>query len=300
MSLPTNRRFATQLFNSLAALSSPDPVAAVAEDEQDPNPLDSVPDAVKKQLLSLQVLFPNEFVPALDVLDRRLVTRFRVRSSPAVSVHQEEGAHHGDYPQDVTMQLADEQEGDQMQINDDARYKENTPTLDVSVRNEEATTTTPDQHINSSYDDNDQDSKVLTYYVRSAQHHRSSRYTTTSSHDPTPTYQVRLAAWNCSCPAFTFAAFPAVPDSTPHTTPVDPCNQVPASNAHDDNDDDDTVPDKTWCFGGVSLGNDMPPVCKHLLACLLAERCTHLFARFVHDAWVSVDEAAGWAAGWGD
>lgn len=95
--LPTNRRFLTRLFNSLAAPpapSSPDAAASLTDDADDkhhPNPLDSVPPAVKKQLLSLQVLFPTEFIPALDVLDRRLVTRFRIRNHPSSpSVHRQD------------------------------------------------------------------------------------------------------------------------------------------------------------------------------------------------------------------
>ena len=55
-----------------------------------------------------------------------------------------------------------------------------------------------------------------------------------------------------------------------------------------------------WIFGGISLGDGMPPVCKHLLACVLAERCKGLFGGFVEERDVSVEEAAGWAAGWGD
>jgi hypothetical protein len=55
-----------------------------------------------------------------------------------------------------------------------------------------------------------------------------------------------------------------------------------------------------WAFGGVSLGEKMPPVCKHLLACVLAERCNGVFGECVEQKRVSVEAAAGWAAGWGD
>jgi hypothetical protein len=58
--------------------------------------------------------------------------------------------------------------------------------------------------------------------------------------------------------------------------------------------------DMGWTFGGITLGFDMPPVCKHLLACVLAERVCGLFGQFVEEKDVSVEEAAGWAAGWGD
>jgi hypothetical protein len=43
----------------------------------------------------------------------------------------------------------------------------------------------------------------------------------------------------------------------------------------------------------------MPPVCKHILACVLVEHCG-LFAGFLENKGISVEEAAGWAAGFGD
>lgn len=59
-----------------------------------------------------------------------------------------------------------------------------------------------------------------------------------------------------------------------------------------------------WRFGGASLdtegmGTGMPPVCKHLLACVLVDRCD-LFAAFAEEREIGEEEAAGWAAGWGD
>ncbi|EUC44167.1 hypothetical protein COCMIDRAFT_6490 [Bipolaris oryzae ATCC 44560] len=299
--LPTNRRFLTRLFNSLAAPppappapSSPDAAASLTDDKHHPNPLDSVPLAVKKQLLSLQVLFPTEFVPALDVLDRHLVTRFRIRNHPSPSVHRQDGHHYAD----VVMRLGgDDDDGDndeEMHMSDDAQHKDATrtsTTKHTSLPHEEATSTTsvPVNVTTSAYDN----TKSSIYYVQSAQHHRSSRYSSTSSSsDQTPTYQVRLTTWSCSCPAFTFAAFPANP--SPPSTPL--------ANHHDNDshENNDTPQDHPWIFGGITLGDDMPPVCKHLLACLLAEKCKNLFGQFITEKVVSVDEAAGWAAGWGD
>jgi len=43
---------------------------------------------------------------------------------------------------------------------------------------------------------------------------------------------------------------------------------------------------------------DSIPVCKHLLACALIERCGVL-REFVEERTVGQEEAAGWAAGWG-
>jgi hypothetical protein len=128
-----------------------------------------------------------------------------------------------------------------------------------------------------------------TYYVRSAQQ-RSSRYS--SSYDSTTSYEVRLLAWNCSCPAFAFAAFPAV-----HPEPI-----IPVYDPHDNSTHKEPAEGtgKAWMFGGASLGDAMPPACKHLLACVLVEKCAGLFGGYVEERVVSVEEAAGWAAGWGD
>lgn len=127
------------------------------------------------------------------------------------------------------------------------------------------------------------------YYVRSAQQ-RASRYST--SVDTTTSYEVRLTAWNCSCPAFAFAAFPsALPE------PVPPEVDESWDGEMDLGKDGAYLED--WSFGGVSLGTGTPPVCKHLLACVLIERC-EMFKDFVEERDVSVEEAAGWAAGWGD
>ncbi|KAK3701570.1 hypothetical protein LTR37_015424 [Vermiconidia calcicola] len=100
-------------------------------------------------------------------------------------------------------------------------------------------------------------------------------------------YEVRVDAWSCSCPAFAFSAFPAA-----------------ASERTDDESDDITQQQtyrsntETWIFGGLTLGSDMP-ICKHLLAGVLVERCS-IFATFVEEREVSVEELAAWAAGWGE
>ena len=127
------------------------------------------------------------------------------------------------------------------------------------------------------------DYKDAVYYVRSAQQQTSnSRF-----RDPvasTSHYEVRTSSWSCSCPAFTFSAFPA--------KPLD----------HEGEEDGDAViageEEEDWMVGGLSLGQDVP-MCKHLLACVLAER-GGMFGGYVKTKEVSVEELAGWAAGWGD
>jgi len=289
--LPSSRHFVTQLLDSLAAPPSIDQAAVNAN--ANTNPLNNVSDATRKQLLSLQVLFPNEFVPALDLLDRRLVTRFRICDGEELAARAA-GTEQRDatIAQDVQMQDAQDappshHKGAQTKQPDTHAHAENTneSTAQDKPSNQTTTTTAPKPpNLNT------------LYYVRSAQR-RPSRFST--SYDTLATYQVRLLGWNCSCPAFAFAAFPAGHTFTP--IPVDnPINPIHHPNPAKQSNDKVKDEGMEWIFGGISLGDDMPPVCKHLLACVLAERCKGLFGGFVEERDVSVEEAAGWAAGWGD
>ncbi|EFQ94841.1 hypothetical protein CFE70_007460 [Pyrenophora teres f. teres 0-1] len=289
--VPTHRLFVTRLLNSLPTVAPRSGEDAAAAEE---NPLGSVSDAVKKQLLALHVLFPNEFVPALDLLDRRLVTRHRICNS----------SHHNAHANETQREAADLH----MQGTGEATHSRDAPMRDAETRNapaihEPSNMREATNHALDTSADNEGPPDVSTqaaqdttysnptvYYVRSAQQ-RSSRFST--SYDTTTCYEVRLQAWNCSCPAFAFAAFPATNNEV-SVSSYDTPNQADGSDSMDEARDTD------WIFGGISLGHGMPPICKHLLACVLAERCTSLFGGFVEEKTVHVDEAAGWAAGWGD
>lgn len=206
--LPATRNFVTTLIN---ALQSPDSTS--------PTPLDHIPQS-KPILLTLHVLFPNELLPALDLLDRNLVTKLRLApSSPSSS-------------------------------------SSSSPPNPNTVRPQQST-----------------------YYVRSAQQHRSNA----RALETTTYYEVHLNAWSCSCPAFAFAAFPAHQPETSHA-PHPPSSDL--SNGAE-----------KWRVGGLTLGGDLP-VCKHLLACVLGAH-SDAFAHLVEEREVSADEWAGWAAGWG-
>lgn len=78
-SLPSHRQFFTSLIDSLvaAAAAPPAPQAPTAEDgaEQDDGGATTNGSPRRQLLLTLHVLFPAITLPALDLLDRRLVTR---------------------------------------------------------------------------------------------------------------------------------------------------------------------------------------------------------------------------------
>lgn len=229
--LPSHRAFLTKLLSAVPETIQGRSVA---------NPLADFATDHRQILLTLHVLYPNEFLPALDLLDRRLVTRLLVSRE--------------------------------------------VPKADQATQQDEPEC----------------------YYVRSAQQQRAGRFAT--SYDATANYEVRLTAWNCSCPAFAFAAFPSTIDSVLPTndggdagsstrvaqhhmarlSKAENLGKAPNVRAHD------TTP----TVGGVYECSNDVPMCKHILACILVERCC-LFTDFVEERRVSVAEYAGWAAGWG-
>jgi hypothetical protein len=115
-------------------------------------------------------------------------------------------------------------------------------------------------------------------------------------------YEVRLHAWNCTCPTFTLNAF------------RDPGPDHP-SQFDEDEDEDETPTEQStagddltcrYVFGGsLTRGASRlaPPVCKHLLACLLMVRCPGIFSSGSRDqagpVFLTYEELAAWCAGWG-
>jgi hypothetical protein len=328
MSLPTSRGLVTQLLSSLPAFpqsSSEDVTTSIGAS----NPLNSAPETTKKQLLALHILFPNELLPALDLLDRRLITRFRVCKDlrneagepvphieePADSSPTTEATIRGQVVEDkaaisiVNEHVIMEQRGEPS-AHDIAISRATGPMtipgtemmnaeLQIPIAEE-----IPDVHQVPDQEAHTTPSEVATtnekerkesntaYYVRSAQQ-RSSRFST--SYDSITSYEVRLSVWNCSCPAFAFAAFPSVVPSSA----VPPSPSFAGFKSQEETlGETDNGEDIAWSFGGISLGSTTP-VCKHLLACVLVER-VGIFGTYVEEQHISWQEAAGWAAGWGN
>jgi hypothetical protein len=233
MTLPQSRTFITSLINSLNPSTTTTPPSTS-------NPLKQASPPDRSILLTLHVLFPNELLSALDLLDRDLITRLIPLSQ--------------------------------------IPPPNNPPAQETNIE-PEPPTTLGHQNIKK------QEYNNTIYYVRSAQQTTSnSRFRdplASSTH-----YEVRTSSWSCSCPAFVFSAFPPVKTS---------------ENQREGDVDGDAVmeaEDQEWRVGGLSLGGDVP-MCKHLLACVLVER-GGLFGGYVKTREVSVEELAGWAAGWGD
>lgn len=238
LQIPSTRALLTSLITTLATSTHH------SQGQASSNPLSDASENTKSTLLTLHTLFPTDLLPALDLLDRGLVTRFVLTSASDNNAEQQ------------ASNLADE------------------------VQNQ-----------NQTHEQDSQDRKrkqTAAYYVRTAQQQKNSsrsRSQANAAVQGTTSYEVHLTAWNCSCPAFAFAAFPA---------------DLPSEEANgsvgmgDESDDGETG----WRFGGLTRGDGVP-ACKHLLACVIAEHCGG-FEALVEEKEVSVNEIAGWAAGWGD
>lgn len=140
----------------------------------------------------------------------------------------------------------------------------------------------------------------------------ASIYTSTSARqEGIKGYEVRLSAWNCTCPTFVLSAFR---EETGSELNVDHDQNNGNDGNNDDDDDDDmggnsaTIADqgctRVHRFGGTLAHGPTrlsPPICKHLLACYLLVRCPRLFGagEGAEPHRLSAKELAGWCAGWG-
>ncbi|EPE36300.1 hypothetical protein GLAREA_05638 [Glarea lozoyensis ATCC 20868] len=102
------------------------------------------------------------------------------------------------------------------------------------------------------------------------------------SSSTTQIYHVRLEAWNCTCAAFTFSAFPS------YGATIKPWEHPP----HNSNGAEEKMERDGWEFGGLSQDEGVV-VCKHLLACLLVERWGDVLGGMVKERRVGREEMAG-------
>lgn len=98
-------------------------------------------------------------------------------------------------------------------------------------------------------------------------------------------YEVRLQAWNCTCPTFSLVAF--------RDSSEDGGSSTDSMGSHG----------PSTGFGGILTTESArisPPVCKHLLACILMTSCPGVFgAKEEGSRFANVDEISGFCAGWG-
>ncbi|KAK8077961.1 Ubiquitin carboxyl-terminal hydrolase family protein [Apiospora saccharicola] len=270
--LPTPRALLTSLINTLSSI----PPSSSTIKATTPSPF-LPPTQARPLLATLHTLYPSVLLPALDLLDRRLVTRI-------IPVHN------GDAVAATTTAPAQQD----VLIEDEA---------DEAMSGEEDEKTHQEPNF---------------YLVRSAQQpsrrgRRAVEVLAEGGGGAGPTYVVQTRAWNCSCAAFAFSAFPAESDapvyrissssSSPSSGPATSSRSIAQ---HDKQENDDA-----WEFGGMSRDGLVPakegeggavgtggvPCCKHLLACVLAERWQDVMGGYVAERRAGKEEAAGLVAG---
>ena len=239
--LPHPHAFVTSLISQLATInsSSPDPVPSLSSlHRQDLK-------FAKSIFTTLHFLFPHELLPALDLLDRKLVTQLRL----------------------VTSNVTDQEAVESRPLEQTA------PTTDTEPTTWEI------------------------FYVQSASATASSsksksRYRRV--YNPAGTYyEVRLDAWNCSCPAFAYSALGGALDLDLDQTRSEDEDGHTGSEMEGD--------EKEWRFGGtLTRKGTGAPICKHILAATLGKGLPGLFGNAVEKKEVMAAEVAGWGAGWGD
>ena len=274
MALPTSRHLLTSLINTLTSYQPQSPNEPIYQPITTPshqdntseftNPFKALPNSHRALLTTLHVIIPPPtLLQALDLLDRQLVTRISYSPSPA--------------PQNQDPNL------------------EQSQTQDASEKEKEKGKVLPplQAHIHLHKDDTRNEDVTVSrkakqqgfYLVKSSQIPKG-RFRTRDEREISGTqYIVRLEAWNCSCAAFAFAAFPS-------TT---------SGNLRSRDDEVESEKEQEWEYGGESLdgrdeGGEGVPVCKHLLACLLGERWGSVLGGFVCERVVGKEEMAGLSA----
>ena len=267
--LPTPRTLLTTLLNAISTIpllpapntTHPSKPTTNPSPDND-NPLRRVPSSHRHLITTLHVLFPGLLLPALDLLERGLVARVGLLSpnsnSSSTNTGPEPGPEH-DYGSSTDANHRPsanrEREG---QVRKTAFYL-------VTSASAAAAAAEKRRRGRGGGGDGETEEEG-------------------SGVGGTGGYVVRLGAWQCSCAAFAFAA--AVQGEVGEGGMMVCSTREEAVRA-----------EAGWSFGGVSLdglrAGEGVPVCKHLMACLLAERWSAALGRYVVERRVGREEMAG-------
>lgn len=228
--------------------------------------LASLDEPHRQLLLSLHCLLPSTLLPALDLLDRGLVVRYRAAS---------ENQQLSDIAGNKKAEALGEHQGE---------LSASPPEVSASPPNVHSSTQPPPPHRD-------------VFYVTSiagvgglTKHHHGPGMNLTASR-----YEVCLHAWNCTCAGFVYASM----HPSASTLSSDPFQKyLPEAAVATSGPDEEKTNGLLW--GGSSYGKreETPPACKHLVACLLAEYCGGIFGKFVSTREVTRELLAEIAAVW--
>lgn len=330
--IPSSRLILTDLILQLkaSAESCPSPSNG-AIPSPNLNPLSARQD-VRGIVVALEYLVPGGVTAALNVLDKGLVTRYSLRAEGKTESEEESAGEKveqiaegelntgekpggpavdreipgsltgSDSEMDETVEVpAAEREipgtpnGSDSEISDFVSEQED-PKPDESAPS--GGQPVPTQEEPKPCGEAPKSDEKYAYYVRSEQP-PSSKWSKKPPR-PTPTYSVRPTAWFCTCSTFLYAAFAVAPGPVATSRYPDVTERNKKARKRWEAEEFSRVWDMMekhgWVWGGRMLGIHAPPVCKHLLACVLAENCGDLFMPFVNRVELDLEELVGMSA----
>lgn len=246
---------------------------------------------LKPLMLTLHCIFPNEFLLALDILDKGLVRRVRTRCRNESGERDGEAAHAKKEPVGLQPDDGDKDKNKSSETQQEDFFFVTSASIAPSA-------------LRPSYP--------------ASQSGGAQSQLQTQKQWQEKGYEVRLQAWNCTCAPFTLSAFNGLGP--------EPSSPPPSSSSSDQGRDieGNDSPMAAYDHGGganvdahafdtpaYSFGGTLPlhpesasPVCKHILACLLAALCPGLGGGDeATSSWQLVnldkDEIAALCAGWG-
>ncbi|KAK3997144.1 hypothetical protein QBC44DRAFT_355033 [Cladorrhinum sp. PSN332] len=333
---PTPRRLLTALINrisSIPLLDEPPPSKPIDIKDGDhdnngltpstgttTNPLRRVPISHRHLLITLHVLFPGMVLPALDLLDRKLVTRLVLDPALSWSAFK---------PKDEPVKKEGERSPTEPEPTPEAAERESDDD-DHRSKKEETKKRQAEIYVVYSASIQQRQQRQQQQQLQQLQQLQNPRRKPKALGEETVSgpgqkYIVSLRAWNCTCAAFAFAAIQHVvlnnKDTAPIPKDIPPPPPPPpprSSQQQEEGDVSNYDYNDNWSFGGLSLtgllvdsdstpttatpkdreGEDEEetggvPICKHLLACLLAERWSNALGEYVVEKRVGREEMAG-------
>ncbi|KAK3304205.1 uncharacterized protein B0T15DRAFT_232819 [Chaetomium strumarium] len=298
--LPTSRALLTSLITSISnipLLDVPDSDShgkashrLIQSEHYNSNPLRRVPPSHRHLITTLHVLFPGMVLPALDLLERGFVSR-------------------------VIPEHRDPADGDAAVKR--GRPKNSGAGVGAGVRVEEgegeaeghdASSSSASAHVPPFEAVSSRGAGNAFYFVGSASaaaaatqssmrgRRRGRRRADSDGGAGTAIagkkgYVVRLEAWHCTCAAFAFATVQG--EAVRSSWEVESLEL--GAELRETGVEREIEPE--WSFGGTSLdglvAGEGIPVCKHLLACVLAERWSAVLGGYVVECRAGREEIAG-------
>ncbi|EGS23797.1 uncharacterized protein CTHT_0005010 [Thermochaetoides thermophila DSM 1495] len=323
-SLPTSRKLLTSLFNAIATIPlEPDSDTSFSDSEgadtdsrstkarksrlkslddtkTQTNPLRKVPQSHRSLLVTLHALFPGMVLPALDLLERGLIGR--------VVLDLNEGGN--GKKATVKRETATERDHRDCELGHGHESQSKDHTHDAGQDTASAATAQGNEkgkkHQENAFYLVTSASALEELERRRRQRKWHGRRADVDDDDDEDgdgmavrRYIVRLEAWHCTCAAFAFASYG---QGNAVSWTFNEVEQVTGRQGEQGGDaEGDGLKEVEWSFGGLSLdglegesaAGESVPMCKHLLACLLAERWSTALGRYVVDKKVGREEMAG-------